>query len=87
MKEVTISIGVQFEADVEVTCLEDLEDLVSSVTVHRMKKLPNFGGEPPADMRGVLSWDQSRLLIRDSFSFDEIRIVPRAGYKFDDGST
>ena len=44
-------------------------------TMRDLSCLPNFGGEPPADTRGVWSWDPDRLLI--GTSRDDYEIVRR----------
>ena len=42
-----------------------------------LSDLPTFGGEEPADTRGVWSWDEKNLLVSDTRRGRGFIVVPR----------
>ena len=61
-----------------VDCLEDLLALVPSLDERALAGLPTFGGEAPASVNGVFSWDAARMLVQDRAGW---RIVSRSDYE------
>lgn len=70
--EITEARRIANGTEAEYSASQDRIDLRVNV-----EDLPTFGGEAPADTRGVWSWDEAGLLVGDGGDW---RILPRQGW-------